>query len=183
MDTSITKIDRDYLYENELNALFKAAKASKRGIRNHALLLVMYRHGLRRSEAVAMQWQDVNFEAEEIFIRRAKGSVSGSAPLWKDELVALRNYQRETPRTFGTVWQGYRNKPLTDKGIYKIIKTLGETIGLDIHPHQLRHSCGYHLINKGNELRLVQQLLGHKEISNTVRYTKLAAGALRALVD
>ncbi|NEP79933.1 MAG: phage integrase family protein [Okeania sp. SIO3B3] len=170
--------------QNELESLFKAAKATTHGVRNYALLLVMYRHGLRRSEAVAMQWQDVNFSAEEIYIRRAKGSVSGSAPLWKDELVALRNHQRESgERSFGTIWQGWKNKPLTTKAVYKIIKELGKTIGLDIHPHQLRHSCGYHLINKGNELRLVQQLLGHKEISNTVRYTKLAAGALRKLVD
>ncbi|NEQ38458.1 MAG: phage integrase family protein [Okeania sp. SIO3I5] len=142
------------------------------------------RHGLRRSEAVAMRWEDINFQAQEIFIRRAKGSLSGAAPLWKDELNALRKYQRESgDRSSGYVWMGRNKQAISGKTIYYLITELGTAAGMIIHPHQLRHSCGYHLINQGHDLRLVQQLLGHKQVNNTIRYTQLAAGALRKLVD
>lgn len=184
MDSSLTKVTRDYLFQDEIDALLKAAKSSSKPARNYALLLVMYRHGLRRSEAVSMQWQDINFHSQEIFVRRAKGSLSGAAPLWRDELNALRQYQRECgDRKSGYIWLGWKFQPLSGKAVYYLVKELGKAAGLVIHPHQLRHSCGYHLINKGHDLRLVQQLLGHKQINNTVRYTQLAAGALRVLVD
>ncbi|NEN92436.1 MAG: phage integrase family protein [Okeania sp. SIO3H1] len=83
------------MYESEIDALLDAAKASSKSVRNLALVLVMYRHGLRATEALAMQWQDINFKAQEIYIRRCKGSVSGAAPLWSDELKALSNYRKK----------------------------------------------------------------------------------------
>ncbi|MGB3513082.1 MAG: tyrosine-type recombinase/integrase [Microcoleaceae cyanobacterium] len=177
---------RDFLYQTEIDALLEAAKSSSKPARNLALILVMYRHGLRASEALDMQWQDINFTAQEIFVRRCKGSVSGSAPLWRDELKALLTYQKKScDRDSGFVWLGQGLKPLGYDGLYYLIRNLGAKANLSfpLHPHQLRHSCGYHLINKGHDLRLVQQLLGHKSITNTVRYTQLAAGALRKLVD
>ena len=177
---------RKFLYETEIDALLDAAKASSKSARNLALVLVMYRHGLRATEALAMQWQDINFKAQEIYIRRCKGSVSGAAPLWRDELKALSNYRKKSSdRSHGFIWLGQGHKPLSYDGLYRLIKTLGEAADLPfpLHPHQLRHSCGYHSINKGHDVRLVQQLLGHKSITNTVRYTELAAGALRKMVD
>ncbi|NEQ41808.1 MAG: tyrosine-type recombinase/integrase [Okeania sp. SIO3I5] len=138
---------RKYLFESELQALFEAAKSSGKPERNLALVITMYRHGLRANEALAMQWEDINFPAQEIFIRRAKGSVSGAAPLWKDELNALRKYQQKSgDRSTGYIWLGENSERLSWIDLYKLIKRLGKTANLNsLHPHQLRNSFGYHI--------------------------------------
>jgi len=74
-----------------------------------------------------------------------------------------------------------RKGPLTPAAIRKLVKRAGKVaqLGSDCHPHMLRHSCGYYLANKGADTRAIQAYLGHRSISNTVRYTELAPGRFK----
>ena len=135
---------------------------------------LVYRHGLRVSEAVSLRWDHVHLTAGLIDVERAKNGLSGVHPLSGRELRALRRLRRNSdgnPFTFVSE----RGTPMTDRNVRTIVKRAGERAGFDfpVHPHQLRHACGYRLINAGVDVRTVQQYLGHASISSTVIYTKL----------
>jgi type 1 fimbriae regulatory protein FimB len=124
---------------------------------------------------------DVNLEAGEFHVARLKGSDSGSHPFYNGESVAIRAWLVERaklnpPESCDTLFISERRKPLSRITVWLIISQVAQAAGLehlDVHPHMLRHSCGYALINKGVDVRTIQGYLGHKSISSTVRYTKL----------
>src|SRR6202521_2759721 len=93
---------RDYLTRDEVSALLRAAKRSRHGARNHAMILIAYRHGLRASEVINLRLSDVDLKAGTIYCRRAKGSRSSLHPLKQDEVTLLvRSKNSTTKRTFG----------------------------------------------------------------------------------
>lgn len=166
---------REYLLQEEIDKILNAAKQSRKGIRDYTLILLMYYHGLRISEACRLRWSNINFDHATIWVHRSKGSISGTHPLSGSELRSLRKLKSlcgNSPYLF-LLKEGV---PISEHGIRKLIERLGVKAGLEIpiHPHMMRHSCGYKLINEGRDLRLVQSWLGHANISNTVRYTALA---------
>jgi len=161
----------DYLTDNQINQLIQASKGSNHGYRNSTAILLAFRHGLRSIELLNLEWRDIDLDGGRIYIRRAKGSKSGYHPLRGDEIRRLRRLQRESKSSL--VFISQKGSPLTTRGFRYIVGSLGEKAGLGkIHPHILRHSCGYHLANQGLDTRLIQDYLGHVEISNTVVYTK-----------
>ena len=167
---------REHLTPAEMDKLLTAAKESKlNGCRNHALLLMMYRHGLRVSEAIALKWASIDFECATVWIKRSKGSLSGVHPLAGTELRVLRNLKKLTKHS-PYLFLSSEGMPITDHAIRKLVERLGKKVGMEIpiHPHMLRHSCGYKLTNDGQDLRAIQAWLGHKSIQNTTRYTALA---------
>ncbi len=105
-----------------------------------------------------------------------KTAVAESAPE-KDEgqSCALRKLKREYPDT-PYLFVTERGGPITDHAVRKILTTAGENaeITFPVHPHMLRHSCGYKLANNGHDTRALQHYLGHKNIQHTVRYTELS---------
>lgn len=166
---------REYLYQEEIDKLLKTAKQSQNPDRDYCLVLLMYYHGLRISEACRLKWSSVNLQNATIWIQRSKGSISGTHPLSASELRSLTKLKSlcgSSPYLF----LGHKSVPLSKIGVRKLIERLGIKAELEIpiHPHMMRHSCGYKLINEGRDLRLVQTWLGHANISNTVRYTALA---------
>jgi site-specific recombinase XerD len=112
-------------------------------------------------------------------VQRLKGSVSGVAhPLGIDEVRTLRAIQREQPAGTTRVFIGERGE-LGREWFLKLVKRVGIEAGIPTaHPHQLRHACGYALADKGRDLREIQLVLGHKSISNTVKYVELAPSRL-----
>lgn len=78
-----------------------------------------------------------------------------------------------------------RGGPLTTRAVHRILADTGEKAGFEfsIHPHMLRHACGFYLANKGQDTRAIQDYLGHKEIQHTVRYTQLAPGRFEKFWD
>jgi type 1 fimbriae regulatory protein FimB/type 1 fimbriae regulatory protein FimE len=97
-----------------------------------------------------------------------------------DEVRALRRLRREQePGSF--VFTTERGGPMTSKGFHSTISRLGQRAGLPfpIHPHMLRHACGYALANRGVDTRALQAWLGHRNIQHTVRYTELAPERFR----
>ena len=166
---------RTYLTLAEINELLVAVQARGRHTeRDYALLLLMFRHGLRVSEAIAMRWDAISFDDRKISINRIKGSLSGAHPLQADEIEALealkaRGYDSRS------LFVSERGGQLSRHAVGKVLAQATELaeLGIKTHPHMLRHSCGYHLANQGTDTRLIQEWLGHKDIKNTVGYTAL----------
>ena len=172
---------REHLTPDEVDRLQKAAGfIGRHGHRDATLVLLAYRHGLRVSELVSLRWDQVDLKSGTLYVNRAKNGTPSVHPLRGPELRALRRLQREypaTPYVFVTERQG----PMTTSGVRKLIARAGEEAGLGfpVHPHMLRHACGYKLANDGHDTRSLQHYLGHKNIQHTVRYTELAPDRFR----
>lgn len=163
---------RKYLTYDEIQALSTGAKQGAFGRRDSTLVLVMYRHGLRCAEAAALRWDQVNFKEGTLYVRRLKGGVDSVHPLAGPEIRALRALQAAGPYVFVSKRQG----PLSPRSIHHIIQLAGQRAGFPwpVHPHQLRHACGYYLANRGHDTRAIQVYLGHSNIRHTSKYTELA---------
>ena len=131
----------------------------------------MYRHGLRVSEAVQLKWNDIEFKSGVINVKRAKKGSDGVHPLSGSELRALRRLNRESKSPY--VFVSERGSPMTTRNVRQIVEKTGSHLAFPVHPHMLRHGCGYKLINDVIDVRTVQQYLGHASINSTVIYTKL----------
>jgi type 1 fimbriae regulatory protein FimB/type 1 fimbriae regulatory protein FimE len=167
---------REYLTPDEVEKLLAAARSTGRyGKRDETLLLLMYRHGLRVSEAVSLRWDAVDLKAGLLHVARRKNGTPSTHPLRGPELRALRQLKRDWPDS-SYLFVSERGGPMTDSNVRKLVARLGVVAKLPfpVHPHQLRHACGFKLANDGVDTRSLQQYLGHKNIQHTVRYTELA---------
>jgi type 1 fimbriae regulatory protein FimE len=166
---------REYLTPHEVDQVIAAArKIGRHSSRDAALILLMYRHGLRVAEAVALRWDAVNLRTGLLHVHRIKNGEPAVHPLRGPELRALRQLRRHYPDT-SYLFVSERGGPLTARAVRHIVLRVGEAAGLTfpIHPHMLRHACGFYLANKGIDTRAIQQYLGHRNIQHTVRYTAL----------
>jgi type 1 fimbriae regulatory protein FimB len=173
--------EREYLTSDEVEKLLSAARGTRNPQRDYAIVLLMYRHGLRVSELCGLKLSDVNLELGELYVNRLKGSDGGPHPLYNGEGAAIRAWlgvrsSFGVPEGVDTLFVSERRQRLSRFTINVMIEklALAASLGtLDIHPHSLRHSCGYSLVNRGTDIRVIQSYLGHRSISSTVRYTKL----------
>ena len=167
---------REHLTEAEIDELLAAAKGNRYGHRDATMLLVAYRHGLRSSELVDLRWEQVDFAAATLHVRRVKQGTPATHPIVGDELRALRRLQREQEPRSPFVFTSERGAPFTTAGFARMVERAGRAAGLPFkaHPHMLRHACGFTLANEGHDTRALQAYLGHKNIQHTVRYTELA---------
>jgi site-specific recombinase XerD len=177
--------ERDYLTPPEINRVIDAAaKSGRNGQRDQVLLRLMYRHGLRAAEARHVRWTHLNLDAprdKTIHIFRVKGGNDSVHVLDRDEVAGLRKLQHTSSGPF--VFVSERGGVLSADMVARVVAraAVGACIGFHVHPHMLRHSAGHMLANVGTDTRLIQDFLGHRDIRNTVRYTRLAAGRLRAV--
>jgi integrase len=167
---------REYLTDAEVERLQNAAKSNRWGQRDSTMILVAYRHGFRASELVDLRWDQIDFEAGTLAVRRAKKGSPSTHPIRGDELRALRRLQREQEPKSPFVFTSERGSPFTTAGFARMVERAGiaADLGFKAHPHMLRHACGFALANKGHDTRSLQAYLGHKNIQHTVRYTELA---------
>jgi integrase len=167
---------REYLRPDEVDAMVQAARQSGRHrVRDAAIILLMFRHGLRTAELVALRWQQVDFKAGYLDVHRVKHGHHAKHPLRGPQLRLLRDLQRLYPDS-PYVFVSERKASLSPRSIRAIVARTGKVAGLPFvpHPHQLRHACGYYLASRGHDTRAIQDYLGHKNIQHTVRYTALA---------
>jgi site-specific recombinase XerD len=170
---------RGHLTEAEMDELLAALKRNRHGHRDWLIALIIYRHGLRVSEACDLRWDDIDLTKRTIIVRRLKGSTDSSHYLEKDEHKGLgelwRAYAKEGIKS-AYVFNNERGQPFGRMGIARMIERAGEAAGLlfPIHVHMLRHSTGYALAAKGMDTRRLQHYLGHASITNTVRYTAMS---------
>jgi len=155
-------------------------------LRDRALLELMYASGLRASEAITLELGDVDFE-ERVLRTRGKGSKERIVPIGQAALRALEIYlERGRPDLVKTnaeahLFVNFRGGQLTRQGLYKIVRRHAETAGLAdrMSPHTLRHTFATHLLSGGCDLRSVQEMLGHADVSTTQLYTHLSSERLK----
>jgi integrase len=149
--------------------------------RDAAMILVAFRHGLRVAELIDLRWDQVELETATLHVRRAKNGTPSVHPIHGDELRALRKLHREQDPASPFVFTTERGGPFSVSAFQRLVGRAGEAAGLGfaVHPHMLRHACGYALANKGVDTRTLQAYLGHKSIQHTVRYTELSPGRFK----
>jgi type 1 fimbriae regulatory protein FimE len=161
---------RAYLTEAEVERLIKVAEMP----RDKAMILIGYRHGLRVSELVSLRWRQIDLDAGRIQVERLKDSESGIHPLSGREIRALRALRRAQPVGSAFVFLSYKGAPMTRQAFDKMLRATGARASLpDVHPHLLRHGCGFRLVNLGLDTLSLAAYLGHKQVQNTKRYAKM----------
>nr|WP_261905544.1 tyrosine-type DNA invertase [Escherichia coli]CAH8250718.1 ISKra4 family transposase ISCep1 [Escherichia coli] len=170
---------RKYLTPHEVSCLLLGASRSRNPERNYCMILMAYRHGFRISELLSIKLSDIDMNTKVIFINRLKNGFSVSHPFSEHEYEMLQKWLRvrslmpESASTYN-IFISSSGRKISRTQAWKIIKKCGEIGGLSlhVHPHMLRHSCGYYLADRGTDTRLIQDYLGHRNIRHTVAYTK-----------
>ena len=172
----------DFLSSLEIDKILKAYPAGKDPLnfRNKTMLEVMYACGLRVSELINLPVNAINFD--EMIIRvYGKGNKERIVPIGRTAANLVRRYLRDHRYTFVKdmdyphLFLSYRGKPLNRERLWAIVKKAALLAGIDknIHPHTLRHSFASHLLENGADLRVIQEMLGHADISTTQIYTHI----------
>jgi integrase/recombinase XerD len=154
--------------------------------RDRALLELMYASGLRASETTSLEIQDVDLD-QGVVRARGKGSKERLVPVGGKAVAAVRAYLRAgRPKLVSSpeerkLFLNFRGGPLTRQGLYKIVLRHAESAGLGdrMSPHTLRHSFATHLLTGGCDLRSVQEMLGHADLSTTQLYTHLSGEEIK----
>ena len=147
---------------------------------------MMFRLGLRVSEAVGQRWRDLELEDGSIHIHRLKRGLPTRHALddtERHELNELAQWLDAGAPPDGPLFAGPGGKALSRQQVFYIVRAAGQVAGLRIavHPHMLRHSCGFALANRAHDTRLIQDYLGHRCIQSTVLYTATCAQRFRAV--
>ncbi|HGK4757678.1 tyrosine-type DNA invertase [Enterobacter cloacae] len=168
---------RKYLTKDEMNTLLLAISNNMKSFRDYCMVSMAFIHGLRVSELTNLKIEDYDPLSQNIYIRRLKGGLSTSQPLLSEENSILLNWLNERKNLPGRdlpwIFLSNQGKKISRQRFYQLVRNYGRLacLPLDIHPHMLRHSCGYGLADLGNDTRLIQDYLGHKNIRHTVTYT------------
>jgi len=158
-----------YLTQEELRKLFAVIKSK----RDKAIFLIAYRHGLRASEVGLLRVSDIDWSRSKIFIHRLKGSLSGEQLMKADEVKALRGYLRTRKDGSDILFLSKKGNPIDRRQLDYLMKRYCAEAGLPkekAHFHSLKHSLGVHLMDAGADIMFVRELLGHKNIQNTLVY-------------
>jgi integrase/recombinase XerD len=181
-----------FLSVDEVDLLLRSPDTTHpRGLRDRALIELFYATGLRVSEMVSLRQQDLNLESGYL-TTMGKGRKQRMVPIGDEASSWLKRYLddgrpallqgRASPKLFVNARGG---TALTRVGFWKILKTYGKSAGLPrtLSPHVLRHSFATHLLERGADLRAIQLMLGHSDLSTTQIYTHILDARLRAVYD
>jgi integrase/recombinase XerD len=174
----------------QVSCMLEKPKVTPIGLRDRALLEVLYGAGLRASEVLALRLQDIDFDVG--FVRTmGKGEKERVVPLGRKALEALRAYnERGRPHLGGAgilkapeLFLNNRGRKLSRQGLHLLVKQYAREAGLpdDVSAHTLRHSFATHLLEGGADLRAVQEMLGHADLSTTQIYTHVSAAHLQKI--
>ncbi|MGR3774740.1 tyrosine recombinase XerC [Bacillus paramycoides] len=180
-----------FLYAEELEELFEVSDTeTPLGQRNQALLELMYATGIRVSECVNLQLTDIDFAVGTILVM-GKGKKQRYIPFGSYAQDALITYigngrkqlAQKTEEQSHRVFLNAKGKPLTDQGVRYVLNELIKKASLTmrINPHMLRHTFATHMLDEGADLRTVQELLGHENLSTTQIYTHVSKERLRSV--
>ncbi len=176
------------LDESEVNALVTAPDSRDLGIRDRALLEVLYGSGLRVSELTGLTIDSLDLDGKVVRVL-GKGSKERLVPLTESSCKALREYfdvrapRREPEPHPRRVFLNHLGTPLSTRSVARLLRKYTLKLGLmkRVHPHAIRHSFATHLLDGGADLRAVQEMLGHASLSTTQIYTHLSREKLRKI--
>ena len=156
--------------------MIEAARGSRNEARDRCLLLLMFRHGLRVSEACGLKLDQVDTESRVLHVARLKGGLSTTHPLRGDELRAITAWLKERARMQPpgkAFFVSEQRQPLHRSTVNLALRKYSAAASLPLlaHPHMLLHACGFALADQGADTRLIQDYLGHRNIQHTVKYT------------
>ncbi|MDR0219349.1 MAG: tyrosine-type recombinase/integrase [Enterobacteriaceae bacterium] len=168
---------RKFLTRCEIDAILAETKQGRHPERDYCMLLMCFIHGFRVSELCNLSLSDLDLNSAIIHVRRLKGGLSTTHPLIPEEIEALQKWLnvRRKWREAGSQWVFLSQKSgaVSRQQVYGLLKRYGKQAEVSVspHPHMLRHACGYALADLGRDTRLIQDYLGHRNISHTVIYT------------
>jgi len=182
-----------FLYEQEMNALFAGIDTSDAlGIRNYALLELLYATGIRVAECCNLKLSHFDFDGG-ILLVYGKGQKMRYIPIGEFAVCAIEDYfknsrpelAKKSKEETDVVFLNHRGSALTDRGVRDILKRLtnGTSENIKVAPHMIRHTFATHLLNNGADLRSVQELLGHVNLSSTQIYTHVSKDRLKEVYD
>ena len=187
------KILPDFLTEQEVGRLLNSFSTRDKDpleFRNRVILELLYSSGLRASEAATLPLRAIDFE-EEVLRVEGKGAKVRIVPVGKPALRLLRKYVTEIrPELAGengagmsALFLSVRGRPLDRERVWQVVKLAAERSGItkNIYPHILRHSFASHLLSNGADLRAIQEMLGHSDISTTEIYTHVESSRLLSI--
>ena len=179
----------EFLGEEEVSRLMGAVTGSgPRVLRDRAILEVLYGGGLRVSELVGIDVEDVDL-TDGVARLRGKGKRERLCPVGRAACKAIEGYlatgAHERAKEKGPMFLSRLGRRMTSRQVRRVVEKYRTRAGLPKHatPHALRHSCATHLLDRGAELRAVQEMLGHKSIATTQIYTHLTAERLKKAYD
>jgi integrase/recombinase XerC len=177
----------EFFYEEEMENLLKACEGDEPiQMRNKAMFELFYATGIRVSECAGLRIKDLDFSLSTILVK-GKGSKERYVPFGTYAHEALEEYINISrgrllkKEDHEYVFVNFRGGPLTSRGIRHVLSKIIKDASLNakIHPHMLRHTFATHLLNNGADLRTVQELLGHENLSSTQIYTHVTKDHLR----
>jgi site-specific recombinase XerD len=153
----------------------KAMILSTKNLKHKAILSLIYSCGLRVSECINLKLTDIDSNRMMIRIKQSKGAKDRYVPLSNSLLLLLREYYKKyNPAIY--LFNGQNKNQYSAKSIQNIVKSATNMLGIDKHvtPHTLRHSFATHLLEQGTDIRIIQEILGHKDIRTTEIYTHVS---------
>jgi site-specific recombinase XerD len=174
--------------EEEVTKLIEAAfaknESDESGLRDRAILETFYSTGIRISELTGLSVSDVDLIGGVVKVM-GKGKKERIAPIGDTALTAIRKYLEKRKKQDDALFLNKRGKRITTRGVRGIVGKYLSLAGIKqgVSPHTLRHSFATHLLNRGADLRTVQELLGHANLSTTQIYTHLTTEKLKSVYD
>lgn len=181
------------LARDEVEVILSGSKSAAKGklgeaieLRDRAMLEVFYAGALRVSEIVAVKLEDLKLDLGYVLVR-GKGDKERIVPLGKSAQEMLAQYSKHSrpllmaERTSHLLFLGRGSHKLTRQRVWQMVRAASSTMGRNASPHMLRHSCATHMVENGADLRTVQTILGHADISTTQIYTHLALDRLKSV--
>lgn len=181
----LDKILPKFLEENQVEELIDGLLVENvMDRRDKAILELLYSSGIRVSELVGLDTEDIDFIGNIIKVR-GKGKKERLVPIGERALEALRDYLSSRKAKSSVIFLNKSKKRLTDRSVRNIInkRILQRSLALNVSPHMLRHTFATHMLNHGADLRAVQELLGHANISTTQIYTHVTTDRLKKVYD
>lgn len=181
----------DYLSFDQIEAMLDSFDLSEAvDVRNRCILEVMYACGLRVSECAGIKVNDIHLEAGYLRIM-GKESKERTVPFYPRCAQLIEYYLKEVRPLYirdsdhGILFVNQKGKPISSRAIQMIVEKAGNDAGIamHVHPHMIRHSFATHMLNNGADLRVVQELLGHENLSTTQIYTHISEDRLKKTVD
>ncbi len=174
---------------SEITRLIRSLPEDTFGLRDRAIVELLYGTGMRRAELAQLDLGDVDFEERQILIRQGKGGKDRVVPLGRKAKEALSRYLERARvrlvhgRDPGAVFLGRDGRRLGKGQVGERMRSRGLSVRLKLSPHLLRHSCATHLLRGRADIRHIQRLLGHESLQTTERYTKVELADLRGVID